>query len=169
MNNQGWIKLDRKILDHWLMQDSSKFHAWMVMLLSVNFKDKKDMIDNDVIYCQRGSATYSVATWAQKFGKGWTNKKVRSFFKLLESESMIVYKGMRKTSHVTICNYDTYQESGNTEVTQREHRSNTEVTQRATREECKERKEGNNEVKKLEDRKDNFIKTIIDIWKKKKY
>ena len=45
----------------------------------------------------------------------WTMKKVRTFFDTLQLNGMIVYKGVSKTTRLTVCNYDKYQGGGQLE------------------------------------------------------
>ena len=147
----GWIQLHRSIQDHWIYDNPIYLKAWICILLNVNHEDKKVTIDNELFECRRGSSLKSMSTWVRLFGKNWTNKKVRTFFKLLKDDSMIEYKGLRKTSHLTVCNYDTYQSKGdtegNTEGTQKAHRGNTEVTQKATNNNDNNYNNENNEEK----------------------
>ncbi len=159
----GWIQLHRSIEDHWIYDNPSYLKAWICILLNVNHESKKVTIDNELFECLRGSSLRSIQTWVRLFGKNWTSKKVRTFFKLLEDDSMIKYKGMRKTSHLTVCNYDTYQSKGNTEVTQKANRSNTEVTQKATNNNDNNYKNENNE-NSLESRQAIFRDSVKNKW-----
>jgi hypothetical protein len=125
----GWITLHRKIKDHWVFDNPEYFKAWVSILLDVNHDDNKVMIGGELLTCKRGESLNSVETWVRIFGKSWTKSKVRTFFKMLESDSMIATKGMRKTTHLSVCNYDTYQSSSHTDRTEIAHRSHTDRTQ----------------------------------------
>lgn len=130
---QGWIKLHRDITHHWIFKKPEYFQAWVIMLINVNFEDKKVLIDGELIECKRGEALFSIENWAKMFGKKWSRQRVRTLFKILENESMIEQKGMRKTTKVTICNYDTYQDvqpTDNQQITNREPTENQQVTNR---------------------------------------
>ena len=37
----GWIKIHRKIIDHWIWADSKRFKWWLDILLLTNHSDKK--------------------------------------------------------------------------------------------------------------------------------
>jgi len=106
----GWIKIYRSIRKHWLWDDEKKFKAWVTILLEVNHEPNKALIDGNIISCDRGQKLYSIKTWAKLFGNGWTRQKVRTFFNLLEKDSMIVIKGTSKTTILTVCNYNSYQD-----------------------------------------------------------
>jgi len=128
---EGFITLSRGIREHWIYQKPEYYRAWSDMLFCVNFKDNKVMIDGEILECKRGQSVMSLDSWAKEFGKGWTKQRVRTFFKLLSSDSMIVSEGLRKTTRLTICNYNTYQlgqHTDDTEKTQRQHTGNTDST-----------------------------------------
>ena len=105
----GWISIHRKIKKSWISDNSEYFKAWIFILLEVNHSDIKTIIDGELIECKRGESLNSVSTWAELFGKKWTRQKVRTFFKLLEKDKKINQQGLRKTTKLSVCNYDTYQ------------------------------------------------------------
>jgi len=74
----------------------------------VNHEDDKVLIWGALIECKRGQSLMSLPSWAEHFR--WSIQQVRTFFKLLESDNMITIEGMRKTTRLTICNYDIYQD-----------------------------------------------------------
>jgi len=129
----GWISLHRKILNHWIFKDSkvkSKFEAWCIILLEANHSDEKVLIGDELIECKRGQSINSQKTWAKLFG--WDRSRVRRFFNLLQSDSMIELKTTNKTTILTICNYDGYQtvkpsneHQMNIKRTSSEHQMNT--------------------------------------------
>jgi len=165
----GWVQLHRSIEDHWIYDNPLYLKAWICILLNVNHESKKVTIDNELFECRRGESLRSMQTWVRLFGKNWTRKKVSTFFKLLEDDAMVKYKGLRKTSHLTVCNYDTYQSKGNTEVTQKEQRSNTEGTQKHTNNNDNNYNNENNEEKiSLHDSiKESSWFAFLDVRKKK--
>jgi hypothetical protein len=126
---EGWIKIHRKILNHWVFKDAEKYRAWTIILMDVNHSSKKVNIGNLLLTCDRGESLNSLETWVKMFGKNWNKSKVRRFFKLLESDSMIVLKSERKTTRLTVCKYDDYQETRNTDETQTKRKRNANETQ----------------------------------------
>ena len=108
--SEGWIRLHRQFLDHWLCDEYrplTKREAWENMLLWANYKETKVLINGQLLVCGRGQLLYSIGTWASKFN--WTVGQVRQFFKLLENDNMIILEGMKYTTRLTICNYESYQ------------------------------------------------------------
>lgn len=131
----GFISLHRKVTEHWVFNRSDYFKAWVTMLMSVNHKANKVLIGSSLIECNRGQSLNSLNTWVEKFGDDWTKQKVRTFFKLLQDDSMINTENVSKTTRLTICNYDSYQNpqhgnntQSNTELTRKQHASNTQAT-----------------------------------------
>jgi hypothetical protein len=124
---EGWIKLHREIQNHWIWNDEVYFKAWIAILLTVNHKDKKVLIQGELIGCKRGQSLLSLQGWSKCFGKKWTIQRVRTFFKLLKYDGMITVEGLRKTTRVTICNYELYQfdqQTNNTQLTSKQHAAN---------------------------------------------
>jgi hypothetical protein len=143
----GWIKLFRSIEGHWLWPKNkplTQFEAWIMILIEVNHVDEKVRIGNDFFTCKRGEKLYSLDTWAALFC--WNKSKVRRFFNLLHRDSMIVLKSERKTTRITVCNYDTYQGERNTDETKMKRERNADETQMTPIKECKELKNDKNIV-----------------------
>lgn len=127
----GWIKLHRQIKEHWVFSNSEYLKAWITILIEVNHKPSKVVIDSEIIECGRGQSVNSVSTWCKLFGKGWSPQRVRTFFKLLKNDSMVELEGLRKTTRLTVCNYESYQDdqhADNTQTTNRQQTANTQLT-----------------------------------------
>ena len=134
----GWIKIHRKLIDHWLFKEhrpKTKLEAWLIILLECNHSDSKVLINGTLIDCKTGQSVRSIATWSKEFK--WTYAKVRSFFKLLEKDNMIVLEGFANTTRLSICNYDSYQKTKQTDDKQKTSKKQTENN----KQECKEEKE----------------------------
>jgi hypothetical protein len=126
----GWIKLHRSIKDHWLYTENrvfSKFEAWNDILLSVNFADAKQVIKGKIYNIKRGESTMSLDTWAKRWN--WDKSKVRRFLTLLQSDGMIVLVSDNITTHLTVCNYASYQDERNASETPMKRKRNTDEIQ----------------------------------------
>ena len=112
---QGWIKLHRQVRDNWIWNDPIKFQWWIDMLLMVNHADTKVNIGLELYECNRGQSILSLRSWGQR----WKVSKdtVRNFFVLLEKDKMVLAENLKKTTRITICNYDNYQSSLHDEQT----------------------------------------------------
>lgn len=127
----GWIKLHRQIRSHWVFKNANYFKAWVVIISEVNHKKTKVVIEGELIECNRGQSINSLSTWVRILGDDWTIQKLRTFLKLLEKDGMINTEGLRKTTRLTVCKYDSYQsdqQGDNTETTNRQQGDNKEIT-----------------------------------------
>jgi hypothetical protein len=142
----GWIKLHRSIKEHWLYTEDrvfSKFEAWNDILLSVNFADAKQVIKGKIYNIKRGESTMSLDTWAKRWN--WDKSKVRRFLTLLQSDGMIVLVSDNITTHLTVCNYASYQDERNASETPMKRKRNAheiQTTPIKEEQEQQEQKEG---------------------------
>lgn len=115
MAGDGWICLHRSILDHWIRSNRYYLDAWIVILCSVAHKDTEVIIQGRIYRVPRGASCRSVETWAKTFNyrtSWWTRKKVRTFLSLLVRARMVAIQTDSRTTMLTVCNYDTYQNGG---------------------------------------------------------
>lgn len=106
---KGWIKLHRKVLDCWIWQEKpyDKARAWVDLLLLAMHRDKKLLIDNEVVVISRGSFMTSIVKLADRWG--WSRCKAMRYLELLEREQMLNTKRTPKGTLVTIVKYEDYQ------------------------------------------------------------
>lgn len=110
----GWISLYRSIFKHWIAptnREFTDFEAWIYIILEVNHSEQKVKLGKSLFTCKTGESLNSLDTWARLFK--WNKSKVRRFFKLLESDNMIKLKNVKKTTQLTVCNYEDYQAKRN--------------------------------------------------------
>ena len=105
----GWIKLHRKILDCFIWQDKpyDKARAWIDLLLLAMHRDKKMLIDDEIVIIRRGEFMTSIVKLADRWG--WSRNKVMRYIDILESEHMLNTKRTPKGTLVSIIKYDVYQ------------------------------------------------------------
>lgn len=117
MANVGWIKIHRKIQECWIWQEKpfDKGRAWVDLILLAMHRDKKLLIDNEVVVIERGSFMTSVLKLADRWG--WSRNKVLRFLDVLESEQMLNTKRTPKGTLVTIVKYEDYQVGDTTDDT----------------------------------------------------
>jgi len=168
----AWIKIDRKIIEHWIWNNPIYLKAWMTMIIVVNYEESKSLIHGELIICKRGQSLLSLNSWAEKFGKEWTIQKVRTFFELLKNDSMIELEGLQRRTRLTICKYDSYQER----ATRRQHANNTQKISKVTRQKISEsatyrdeqhtdNKQNSENITTIKEYKEvkNIISTKVDI------
>ena len=162
----GWISLNRELRQHWLWQDKpfTKGQAWIDLLLLAQHTESKIPVKDKLIELKRGDLLTQERTLVSSWG--WSKTKVRSFLKLLENDSMIVRKIDHKKTIITICNYESYQDT----ETKKEPKKNQKKTKKEPKKDLynNDNKENNvNNFKKwtLEQFKDSVRK----VAKEKKY
>jgi DNA-binding transcriptional regulator YhcF (GntR family) len=99
------------MLDHhfWHGEKFTKGQAWIDLILNANHKENKVMIKGRLITVERGEQIRSQVTLAKTWK--WNPRTVNKFLELLKSEGMITTKSTELTTHITICNYSTFQDS----------------------------------------------------------
>lgn len=115
---QGFIKIDRQILE-WRYHDCYyAFTIWMHILLLANWTDgyfKGNRI-------KRGELVTSINNLMLVTGIKSDNT-IRKWLKVFESEDMISLKTTNKYTHVSIVNYDKFQDAGETLAELNAHQS----------------------------------------------
>lgn len=119
--SKGWITIERDIQEHWIFKDAEKLRAWLIVLMQVNHKENKSLIKGKLMTCSRGESLMSHNSWAEKFGKNWNRSKVIRFFKLLETDHMIVQHNEQVTTRLSVCNYSQYQDKSKKSEQANEH------------------------------------------------
>lgn len=136
----GWIKIYREIAQHWIFQDAEKFKWWIDLLFMAAHEDYKTLINGNLVCLKRGQLSVSLSFLAKKWGR--SKEKILNFLKLLESDNMITRNSDRKSTTITICNYESYQDvpeqTPTTEPTDDRPISDQSPTEYKNVEECKE-------------------------------
>jgi len=130
MSKSGFITIDRAAWDHQIFAPSpmSEREAWFWLITSAAWADTTHFVAGDLVPVPRGSFMVTLRELQKSFG--WaSDTKVRNYLKKLEKFEMIAVatvgkKNARKT-HVTICNYSTYQSRGRTENAPETHEKRT--------------------------------------------
>lgn len=133
---EGWIKIHRKIQDHWIWKSDRRFKWWIDILFTVNHADNKVLIGGKLIECKRGQSVMSLETWGKRWGV--TKKSVKDFFMLLQNDSMLIYENIQISTRITVCNYDTYQSIIYRQETDSKRIVNGQETGATPKQECKE-------------------------------
>ena len=140
----GWIKVHRKLKDHWIWSDPIKFQWWLIMLLEVNHKSNKINLGFTIFEVKRGQSAKSLRTWADLFNSN--TKTVSMFFSMLESDGMIIKetigKGKQSTTLINISNYECYQGTEETQDTTQD--TTQEKRERDTNKNVKNEKKNSN-------------------------
>ena len=127
----GWIKLDRKITEHWLWKKKpfSEGQAWIDLIFLANHDDKKFMSGQSVVDGKRGTVYRSILYLSDRWG--WSRSKTTRFLQLLENDGMIVKNSTTHDTTITLVKYRHFQDSRATNEQQTDN-------QRATNEHIQE-------------------------------
>lgn len=109
--DRGYIAIWRKIVEHPFAKEKrtfSKYEAWIDILMTVRYSKKPEdvVMGMTVLKCNYAESLKSIPTWARRWG--WSESKVRRYFKLLENLGQIVTKSEGKTTRITVLNYSQY-------------------------------------------------------------
>lgn len=107
MNDIGYIKLHRKIIDWQWIGDSNVFKTFIVLCVMANYKD--GYFQNKKI--KRGQLVTSIRKLSTILELD--KNTVSRCLKCLETTKEIKIKSFAKFSIITICNYEEYQSVGN--------------------------------------------------------
>lgn len=136
----GWIKIHRDISKHWIFQDAEKFKWWIDLLMMASHEEYKTLNKDSLVTLKRGQLLVSLSFLASRWGR--SKEKVLNFLRLLESDNMIERISDRKSTTITICNYDSYQdvpdETPTANKTDSRPMSDQSPTEYKNVEECKE-------------------------------
>lgn len=109
-DKRGWIRLHRKLRDHWLWDNKevkSKFEAWIDLIMMASHEERSVYMKEQLVIIKRGEVCCSLNTFAKRWK--WSTGKVRRFISVLKTDTMVVQRTTRVATHLSICNYDTYQ------------------------------------------------------------
>lgn len=124
-----WVRVQADILDHPLFANSerSESDAWLWLITNAAWSPTHHRIGNDVVPVPVGSVFVTLRGLAKEWN--WkSEKRVRTFLRVLENHEMIVTKTDAGKTHVTICNYSKYQEGGRTQDAERTQDGRTKYT-----------------------------------------
>lgn len=159
---RGWISLHRKITNHWLYEEKrvfSKFEAWIDILLQVNHAEAKLIIQNTLFTIKKGQSINSLDTWSKRWN--WNKSMTRRFLKTLEQDGMIKLRNEFKTTRITVCKFDDYQDKRNADETELKRMRNASETELTPNNNVnKNNNENNVNNKSIQERKSDFFKVL---------
>jgi hypothetical protein len=105
----GWVKDYRSLWDHPLFADEplTEREAWRWLCSFARHEPGLTRFKSSVIELDRGQLIGSRGRLAREWR--WTERKVRTFLKLLQSQDMITLESDQGVTKLTVCNYDLFQ------------------------------------------------------------
>jgi len=157
MESSGYIKLFRKFLEWEWYDDINCKVVFIHLLIKANYKDKQWRGKT----ISRGQFFTSIETLSKELHL--TNQQIRTSLSKLETTKEIVKKTTNEGTYITICNYDNYQQSeqsdqqtDNKRVTNDQQTDNKRVTTT----------NNNKNIKKEKKDKKGFVPPTLDEVKK---
>lgn len=126
----GFITIERRLWDHpmFAVAPMTEREAWMWMIASAAWADTTHRVGQEVVQVARGSFVTTLRDLQSTFMWG-SDKRVRTFLKMLEKNGMVSSESVGKTNarktRVTICNYNEYQSRGRATDAPRTHDGRT--------------------------------------------
>lgn len=165
MFEEGFISIDRKIVNWEWYKDANTKALFLHLLFIANWKDGR-FKGHEV---PRGSVITSIAHLSQD--TGLSRKAVRTALKHLQMTHEVAIKGTNKFSLITIEKYDFYQnpnnDRGKQKGNQRASKGQARGNQRATIEQYNNNNNDNNKNNSLSasaDERENFSVELVEQW-----
>ena len=107
----GWIRVQRSIVEHWLWQDEpySFGQAWIDLLLTASWKDHKSYFHGELELKKAGTVYTSKRYLADRWK--WNRRKLDKFLNALEGDKMVEIKSTKNCTTINIVNYTMYQDA----------------------------------------------------------
>lgn len=174
---EGWIKLHREIIDHWIYQDAEYLKVWMEMLIRARYWDEPSMelVGDQLIKVDRGEFIFGRPKWSQRLGI--SEQRLKTLIKKMLKDDMIelVQKYPRSTLY-RIKNYEKFNQHDNQQTNQQEDQSqsgfaddgnqqdNQQSNQRPTSNQpaTNQQSTNNKESKESKNEKKEELKPIVD-------
>jgi len=131
----SFIKINRKIYDHWVFNDPWTFKAWIDLIGMANYEPSSFAINGKLFLVPRGDLIRSLQSLARRWE--CSTGKVKNFLDLLQQDGMVVVINEKYATRITIANYEDYQGVEATKQTQNKRKVNAEKTQNKSLEERK--------------------------------
>lgn len=104
---KGYILMPKHLLEQWMSHSDSplsELEAWLVLLITVNYKDIPYRMGEQDYVCKRGESVYSTLHWSIRFR--WTRSKTRSYFARLQRQNLIRLISHPYTTYLQIVDYE---------------------------------------------------------------
>ena len=146
--DESWVKVHRKILEHWIYRRPEYVSIWLYLIARANWKPSKALVNGSIVTIERGEVLTSIGSLAENTHT--SRQTVRTFLRLAEVDEMISVKSNTAATRIKLLNYEKLQQRENHD----QHTPNTRLTNDQPtpnhiirrEERKKERREENNNV-----------------------
>lgn len=156
--NNGFIKIDRSILDWEHITEPVVLQVFLYLLLKANHKAKW----HNGKMCERGATFVSIRTMCEDLAMS-PHTAIKALRTLEESGEVVRREVTQKLSKTKLVNYSKYQGNNGFSVAENATQSATQnATQTATKQERKERKEDTSSSKEKESTHDEVLNWFVN-------
>lgn len=161
MSERGVFAVDRGVFDHPIFKPEpfTEREAWMWLFGAAAWKPMRTRAGRARVELERGQCAFALRFMAKRFK--WPEARVRRFLKRLENDAMITTRPTRETTHITICNYDTYAFGRRTDAVENDAPSDARPTHDRRKEE--EINKSKKETIRADARDDVSQKTLVPL------
>lgn len=154
----GWIKLHRELIDKaiWQCATAEQKVILITILMNVNPHKKEWEWQGKQFICEPGQMVTSLASLAEKCGKGITVQNVRTALEKFEKYGFLTNQSTKTGRLITVVNWALYQDSScevTKQPTKHQQSSNKEVT--TNKEYKNNKKDKNNNI---------YTSNFTDLW-----
>ena len=157
IDDEGWVKLHRKILDNPVFKDREALQLFLYCLLRANYKPNDFIFNGQVVHLERGQFIFGLrkASKALKM----SIRKLRTRLLVLRKLGITTHQTTHRFSIITICNYNQYQDTQNEKGHNKRQTDDTLTTTNK-----KDNKEKNNGRASKKTDADPNVKTFLSWW-----
>lgn len=106
--DESWIKIHRKILEHWIYKRPEYVSIWIYLIARANWKPSKALVNGTIVTIERGEVLTSIGSLAENTHT--SVQTVRTFLKLARTDEMICVKSNTGATCVKLLNYEKLQQ-----------------------------------------------------------
>lgn len=107
MTMEGWIKIHRNIVNHWIFKKAIWMAWWLDLLLMAAWEERQQPVGNQLITLHKGQMIASLSFLCKRWKHSRT--MIEPYLDLLQREDMITKEVCKNVSIITIKNYARYQ------------------------------------------------------------
>ena len=106
--DESWVKIHRKILEHWIYKRPEYVSIWLYLIARANWKPTKALVNGTIVTIERGEVLTSIGSLAENTHT--SVQTVRTFLKLAQTDEMICVKTNTGATCVKLLNYNKLQQ-----------------------------------------------------------
>lgn len=115
----GWIRLHRELLDHWIYKDSEYLKVWIEMLIRARYWDEPatELIGDQLVKIERGEFIFGRPKWSKRLGI--SEQRLRTLLTKLIKDGMIEpVQNFPRFTLYRIQNYEKFNQQTNQHINQ---------------------------------------------------